>query len=83
MCVWEQTSIDPVVFKKLFDAWRRKQMVELVYRNPKGESQRIGLSRMILFTKAPVCQGIPLSDAGDADFRGAADSQPAQWLRQL
>lgn len=32
-----KTSIDPVVFKKLFDAWRRKQMVELVYRNPKGE----------------------------------------------
>ncbi len=32
-----KTSIDPVVFKKLFDAWRRKQMVELVYRKPNGE----------------------------------------------
>lgn len=32
-----KTSIDPVVFKALFDAWRQKQMVRLSYQNPKGE----------------------------------------------
>ena len=32
-----KTSIDPVVFKTLFDAWRQKQMVRLTYKNPKGE----------------------------------------------
>ena len=32
-----KASIDPQVFKAVFDAWRRKQAVRLKYRNPKGE----------------------------------------------
>ncbi|MDD3021747.1 MAG: WYL domain-containing protein [Alphaproteobacteria bacterium] len=32
-----KSSIDPAVFKRLFDAWRMQQMVVLTYRNPKGE----------------------------------------------
>ena len=32
-----KAGTDPAVFKAVFDAWRRKQAVTLVYRNPKGE----------------------------------------------
>lgn len=32
-----KASIDAAVFKTLFDAWRRKRMVTLKYRDPKGE----------------------------------------------
>ena len=32
-----KTSIDPKVFKSLFDAWRMKQVICLTYKNPKGE----------------------------------------------
>lgn len=32
-----KTSIDPVIFKGLFDAWRKKQRVRITYQNPKGE----------------------------------------------
>ena len=32
-----KTSIDPEIFKMVFDAWRKKQVVRLTYRNPKGE----------------------------------------------
>ena len=32
-----KTEIDPVVFKKLFDAWRRKIWVTLTYRDPQGK----------------------------------------------
>ncbi len=32
-----KASIDPEIFKEVFDAWRKKQVVRLVYRNPKGE----------------------------------------------
>jgi len=32
-----KTSIDPQVFKAVFDAWRKKQVIRLSYRNPRGE----------------------------------------------
>ena len=32
-----KASIDPAVFKNIFDAWRKKQVICLTYRNPKGE----------------------------------------------
>ena len=32
-----KTSIDPEIFKSVFEAWRKKQTVRLTYRNPKGE----------------------------------------------
>jgi len=32
-----KASIDPEIFKKIFDAWRKKQTICLTYRNPKGE----------------------------------------------
>ncbi len=32
-----KASIDPDVFKKIFDAWRLKQVVRLTYKNPRGE----------------------------------------------
>ncbi|MDD4816547.1 MAG: WYL domain-containing protein [Victivallaceae bacterium] len=32
-----KASIDPATFEKLFEAWRRQQMVILTYKNPKGE----------------------------------------------
>lgn len=32
-----KASIDPKVFKDLFDAWRMKQVICLTYKNPKGE----------------------------------------------
>jgi predicted DNA-binding transcriptional regulator YafY len=32
-----KASIDPKIFKALFDAWRQKRAVCLSYRNPKGE----------------------------------------------
>ena len=32
-----KVSIDPAVFKQLFDMWRQKQTIHLVYKNPKGE----------------------------------------------
>lgn len=32
-----KASIDPEVFKALFDAWRQKRVVCLSYKNPKGE----------------------------------------------
>ncbi len=35
-----KTSIDPVVFKTLFDAWRLKRVVCFSYKNPKGETSQ-------------------------------------------
>jgi len=32
-----KASIDPKVFKDIFDAWRMKQVIRLTYKNPKGE----------------------------------------------
>ncbi len=32
-----KASISPEIFKEVFDAWRKKQVVRLTYRNPKGE----------------------------------------------
>ena len=32
-----KASIDPKVFKAIFDAWRQKQVICLTYKNPKGE----------------------------------------------
>ena len=32
-----KASIDPEIFKDIFDAWRKKQVLCLTYRNPKGE----------------------------------------------
>ena len=32
-----KAGIDPDIFRKVFDAWRRKQVIRLTYRNPKGE----------------------------------------------
>ena len=32
-----KASIDPEIFKDIFDAWRKKQVICLTYRNPKGE----------------------------------------------
>lgn len=32
-----KASIDPEIFKSLFDAWRMKQVISLKYKNPKGE----------------------------------------------
>ena len=32
-----KASIDPEVFKAVFDAWRKKQVIRLSYRNPRGE----------------------------------------------
>ena len=32
-----KASIDPEIFQKVFDAWRKKQTIRIAYRNPKGE----------------------------------------------
>lgn len=32
-----KASISPEIFKEVFDAWRKKQVIRLTYRNPKGE----------------------------------------------
>ena len=32
-----KASIDPAVFQMAFDAWRNRQILEIRYRNPKGE----------------------------------------------
>jgi len=47
-----KASIDPVVFKTLFDAWRRKRTVTLKYRDPKGkESEHNFEPHIIVFHK--------------------------------
>ena len=33
-----KADIDPEIFKAVFDAWRKKQVVRINYRNPKGEA---------------------------------------------
>lgn len=32
-----KASIDPEIFKKVFNAWRNKQVIRLSYRNPQGD----------------------------------------------
>lgn len=32
-----KASIDPAIFKAVFDAWRRKQTIHIAYRTPRGE----------------------------------------------
>ena len=47
-----KASIDATVFKELFDAWRRKRMVTLRYRDPKGKETESNFEpHLIVFHK--------------------------------